>query len=217
MNSSADDENPEERRAADLAAATEARAAELAAGVERRAGDLAAAAQQRADDLNVSTQQRAVDLAAETAAKALALAKALGETLAEIARRLDQYSALGRRSDRIITRLRRLGIALTVSLVLDVILTVVLGLTAFQANGAAATSAQLVQALHAEQLTSCANGNTFRVNQTTIWHDFIGLITMQSAGESAAQAAKTDKLAKTFLAYVATVNHPVDCTALYGK
>jgi hypothetical protein len=217
MSSGENGGDPAEQRAADLAAATEARAAELAAGVERRAGELAAETRLRADDLTASTQQRAVDLAAETAARALALAKALGETLTEIARRLDEYSALGKRSDRIVRRLRGLGIGLLVSLVLDVTLTVVLGLTAFSAHDTASANAQLVQELHAAQLTSCANGNVFREDQDTIWRDFIGLIAKPSPGESPAQAAKTGQLAAQFLDYVSKVNHPVNCTALYGK
>jgi hypothetical protein len=156
------------------------------------------------------------NLAAVTAAKALALVKALGETLAEIGRRLEQYSAFGRRSRQII-----LGLA--VSFALDIIITIVLGLTALAAHGTAAANAQLVQelhaqqvALHTDQLASCANGNTFRSDQDTIWRDFITLITKPAAGEPPAQVAKTNKLAMQFLAYVSTVNHPVNCKALYG-
>jgi hypothetical protein len=166
--------------------------------------------EQRAASLAAETQRKADDLAAETAARALALANALSKTLTAITERLDQYSAFGRRSRKIIT-------ALAVSFALDIILTIVLGLTAFSAHGTASANAQLVQELHAAQLTSCANGNQFRGDQDVIWRDFIGLITKPAAGESPAQVAKTGKLAAQFLAYVATVNHPVNCAALYGK
>lgn len=157
------------------------------------------------------------DVAGQTAARALAVASALGETLGEIARRLDQYSAFGRRSRKII-------IALAVSFTLDVILTVVLGLTAFSAHDTAAANSQLVRdvhaaqvALHSSQLSACANGNVFRKDQNVIWRDFIGLITKPSPAETAAQIAKTSQLAGQFLGYVVKVNHQVNCTALYGK
>lgn len=191
---------------------------------ERLAADLAAETQRKAEDLAEETAATAGSLAEATAAKALALASALSATLTEIARRLDEYSAFGRRSRQIITKLRRINIALAVSLSLDIILTVVLGFTAFSAHGTADSNAQLVQelhvqqtALHAAQLTVCANGNIFRADQDTIWRDFIGLITKPAAGESPAQVAKTNQLAAQFLSYVGSVNHPVNCKALYGK
>lgn len=184
---------------------------------ERRAADLAAEAAARAGALARETALTADNLAEVTAAKAMALASALSEALGEIARRLDQYSAFGRRSRKII-------IALAASFTVDIVLTVVLGFTAFSAHDTASANAQLVQevhaaqvALHAAQLMSCANGNVFRVNQTTIWHDFITLIAKPAAGEPAAQVAKTSALAASFLAHVGVVNHPVNCTALYGK
>ena len=184
---------------------------------ERLAADLAAEADRKASDLAAETTAKADNLAVATAAKAMALAKALSETLAEIASRLDEYSAFGKRSRQIITSLRRMSIGLAVSLVLDIVLTIVLGFTAFSAHDTASTNTQLVQELHAAQLTSCADGNTFRSDQDTIWRDFISLITKPAAGESRAQVAKTDKLAAQFLAYVSTVNHPVNCEALYGQ
>ncbi|HMG64283.1 MAG TPA: hypothetical protein VK599_15160 [Streptosporangiaceae bacterium] len=184
---------------------------------ERRAAVLAAEAERKAADLARETAATADSLAEATAARALALASALSETLGEIARRLDQYSAFGRRSRKII-------VALAVSFALDIVLTVVLGLTAFSAHDTANANAQLVQevhaaqlALHAAQLTVCANGNTFRADQDVIWRDFIGLITKPAPGESPAQVAKTDQLAMGFLGYVGQVNHAVDCKALYGK
>jgi hypothetical protein len=153
--------------------------------------------------------QDAYDRAAETALKALRLAEALGENLAEIARRLGEYSAFGRRSRRVI-------IGLAVSFALDVILTVVLAVVALQTHGTASVNSQQGRELHASQLTACANGNVFRDNQTTIWRDFVAIITKAETGQSAAQVAKSQKLAAQFLAYVTTVNHPVDCAALYG-
>ena len=206
MSSSAGAGDREERRAADLAA-----------GVTARAADLAQETTAKADDLAQETTAKADDLAEVTAGRALALASALSDALAEIGRRLDQYSAFGRRSRRII-------IALAGSFTLDIILTVALGLTAVSAHGTADTNAQLVQGLHtqqaalqAAQLMACANGNVFRDNQTTIWRDFIVIITRAETGQSAAQVAKSEKLAAEFLAYVAKVNHPVNCAALYGK
>lgn len=183
---------------------------------EQRAGDLAAEVEQRAGDLAAETTVKADSLAEETAVKALALAAALDESLTEIGRRLNLYSAFGRRSRRII-------IALAISFALDIILTVALGFTAFQANGTADSNAQLVRevnagqaALHAAQLTACANGNVFRADQTIIWRDFIVIITKASTSPPAQRTA-AEKLAAEFLAYVAGVNHPVNCAAVYGK
>ena len=153
----------------------------------------------------------------ETAAQALALASDLSETLGEIERRLDLYSAFGRRSRQVI-------IALAVSIVLDVTLTIVLSIVAIQAHGTASTNAQLVGELHAQQaalhgaqLTACANGNTFRADQNVIWEDFVHILTTPTPSSTKAQIAQADKLAAQFLAYVATVNHPMNCAALYGK
>lgn len=184
---------------------------------EQRAADLAAGVEQRAEDLAEETAAKAGSLAEETAAKAFALAAALSDTLTEIARRLDQYSAFGKRSRRII-------IALAVSFTLDIILTVVLGLTAFQAHGTAYSNAQLVQELHmqqaglrAAQLEACAGGNTFRADQDIIWQDFIRIATTPAPGSTKAQITAADKIAAQFLAYITIVNRPVNCTALYGK
>jgi hypothetical protein len=130
------------------------------------------------------------------------------------------HNALQRTVDEITgysRRTRRLIWGLIATTVLDIALTVVLGFTVSQANNASTANTQLVKALHTAQLTVCANGNTFRANQTTIWQDFVKIITKPAAGEPAAQIAKANTLAAEFLAYVATVNHPVNCTALYGK
>lgn len=184
---------------------------------EKRAAGLAAQAQQKADELAAETTAKAGDLAEVTAAKAMALASALSQTLTAIAERLDLYSAFGKRSRKII-------IALAVSFTLDIVLTVVLGLTAFSAHDTAAANSQLVRdvhaaqvALHSSQLSACANGNVFRVNQTTIWHDFVGILTTPTATSTKAQVAQADKLAAQFLTYVGQVNHPVNCVKLYGK
>lgn len=156
------------------------------------------------------------DRAVEMAAKALAMVSALAETLTEIARRLDEYSAFGKRSRQVITSLRRMGIALAVSLALDIALTVALGFTALSAHNTAGANTELVQGLHASQLASCANGNTFRADQDIIWQDFIRILTTPTATSTKTQIAAADKLAAQFLAYVTKVNHPVDCAALYG-
>jgi hypothetical protein len=107
-------------------------------------------------------------------------------------------------------RTRKLMWGLAVSIILDITLTVVLGFVSADALSANA-------ALHSSQLVSCANGNIFRTDQDTIWRDFIGLIAKPSAGEPAAQVARTDKLAASFLTYVTRVNHAINCTALYRK
>jgi len=190
--------------------AAEASAAELAAGVESRA-------QARAEELAAETTAKADDLAEETAAKALGLAAALDDTLTQIAGRLDRYAVYGRRSRKII-------IGLAVSFALDVIITIVLGFTAFSAHNTASANAGLVRGLHnaqvqlhAAQLEACSAGNVFRADQDTIWQGFIHIITAKPApGTPESQVKAADKLAAQFLAYVAKVNHPVNCEALYG-
>lgn len=184
---------------------------------ERLAADLAAETQQKADNLAEETRQTAAALAVSVAEKALNLAANLDQTLIKISARLDRYSAFGKRSRQII-------ICLVVSFCLDIILTVVLGFTAFSAHNTADTNAQLVEALHAQQaalhaaqLQACAGGNTFRADQDIIWQDFIRILTTPTPSSTKAQIAQADKVAAQFLKYVATVNHPVDCTALYGK
>lgn len=195
----------------------EQQAAELAAEVTVRADELAAEVTAKADELAAETSAKADALSEETAARAVSLALALSKTLAEIARRLDRYSAFGKRSRKII-------IALMVSFVLDITLTIVLGFTAFTAHSTANTSAPLVQALHtqqaalhAAQLQACAGGNTFRSDQNIIWRDFIRILITPTAASTKAEIEAADKLAAQFLRYVTTVNRPVNCTALYGK
>ena len=121
-------------------------------------------------------------------------------------------------------RTRKLMWALAGSLVLDITLTVVLSIVAFQAHGTASTNAELVQelhmqqsALHAAQLEACAGGNTFRADQDVIWGRFIGILTTPTATSTKAEVAKADKIAAQFLAYISQVNHPVNCAELYGK
>lgn len=134
----------------------------------------------------------------------------LGDKLALVTGRLQAVSASSRGT-------RRLAVGLAASFALDIALTLVLGFTAFSAHDTASANAQLVGELHASQIASCGNGNLFRADQDVIWQDFIGLLTRPAPGETAAQAAKTGKLAAQFLGYVATVNHAIDCAALYGK
>lgn len=112
---------------------------------------------------------------------------------------------------------RRIAIGLAASFTLDIILTVVLGFTAYTASNVAASNASLVTGLHAANVTSCHNGDTFRAAQNTIWKDFVGILAKPSPGETKAQIAKTNELAREFLAYVAKVNHPINCSALYGQ
>jgi hypothetical protein len=188
MNSGATGDSPEERRASDLAAETTAKASELAE----------------------KTAATADDLAEETAARALALASALSTTLGEIARRLNEYSAFGRRSRRII-------IALAVSFALDIILTVVLGYTAFQAHSTADGNARLTQQMHVAQLQSCDGTNKFRAAQDVIWEKFISLATQPAPGEPKAQAERAARIGAQFLAYVKKADTPINCTARYGK
>lgn len=205
-------------KADDLAAEAAAKAGALATEATERAADLARETSARAEELAAETSAKAAGLAIETAAKALELATQLTETLDKIGKRLEEYAVYGRRSRRII-------IALTVSFALDIVLTIVLGFTAFSAHSTASTNASLVSGLHtaqvqlrAAQLEACAGGNTFRADQDIIWEDFIHvLIAKPAAGTPESQIEAADKLAAQFLAYVAKVNHPVNCEALYGN
>ena len=138
-----------EHEASGLAAETAATAGALAAETAATAGALAA-----------ETAATADALAAETAARAFKLASALDATLVTIAGRLDRYAVYGQRSRRII-------IALAVSFALDIILTIILGFTAFSAHSTASTNASLVSGLHTAQVQLRAASSWRRARAVT--------------------------------------------------
>lgn len=107
--------------------------------------------------------------------------------------------------------------ALAVSFALDIILTVVIGITVIHSQDTASAASATASQLHASNLAACASGNTFRADQDKIWAGFIDLIAMPSPGESAARKAEVKTYADNFLKFVRTVNKPNDCAAIYGK
>jgi hypothetical protein len=114
----------------------------------------------------------------------------LGETLDKVAERLQDVAAKGRRT-------RHLAVGLTVSLVLDVVLTVAVTLLSLSALDQGAT-------LHTSQLAACSIGNQSKVEQQQLW----GYLFQLSGG------AKTSAQ-KQFLTFVDKTFEPVNCAQVY--
>jgi hypothetical protein len=112
---------------------------------------------------------------------------------------------------------RRVLIVVSAGLVLDVVLTIVLGLVAgqshdasAQAQGAAARANAAVAQLHATQVSSCEDGNQTRAGEIALWEHIYGL-SVAAAKPTAAERQADERL----LAYVRATFAPRDCARLY--
>lgn len=117
--------------------------------------------------------------------------------LNQVAERLRDVSAAQVKDRAASRKTRHLAVGLTVSIVLDVALTVVVSLLTISALNQGTT-------LHASQLAACAIGNQTRVDEEQLW-DYLFDVT---GGVKTAQE-------KQFLGYVDKTFAAVDCAAVY--
>lgn len=125
----------------------------------------------------------------------------LGQLLDEVSRRLKTVSdaqIVDRASSR---RTRRLALGLAMSIVLDVLLTVVVALLTITSLNQNAT-------LHASQLVSCANSNDTRAEQRRLW---AYILRISAPPKTAAAKAQEQQ----FVAFVNATFAPVNCAAIY--
>jgi hypothetical protein len=170
-----------------------------------------------AEQERLVTESDLADPAAEAARRAVVIADSLTAALGAVSARLGEQDAALEKQSVYGRRSRKIMIALAISFALDIILTIVIGITVIHSQDTASAASATASQLHASNLTACASGNTFRADQDKIWAGFIGLITMPSPGESAARKAEVKTYASNFLTFVRTVNRLNNCTVIYGK
>lgn len=127
------------------------------------------------------------------------LGRALNEVAANLATEREAWqkvAAEGRKT-------RHLTIGLAVSIVFDVVLTVVIAILTVNALDQGST-------LHASQLASCSISNTTRVEQQQLW---VYLFQLSGPPKTAQAKAQEQK----FLAYVDKTFAPVNCAQVYRK
>ena len=110
----------------------------------------------------------------------LQTARDLSDALNAMTRQLGEVKATVRRS-------RRFIIALAVSLVLDVALTIGVSVAAIQANDASGKASATITQLHASNLAACRQANVTRRQDIAIWNQFLA--------DLAPPAARTPKVA----------------------
>ena len=129
-------------------------------------------------------------------------ARALTNALHDMTAELGRVKTTLRRSKRVI-------IAVTAGLLLDVALTVVVSVTAVQAGNASAKANSTVAQLHSTQVSSCRAGNQTRAEEVALWTHLAAL--SATSGRTPAQRKADDQL----LAYIRHTFAPRNCTAVY--
>jgi hypothetical protein len=123
----------------------------------------------------------------------LARMEALGEALNDVSQRLQTVSENARNT-------RRLAVGLTVSLILDVLLTVTVTLLSLSALNQGTV-------LHQSQLTACSLTNQSRAEQRALW----SYLFQQDVRATAKERQREQQL----LQYVDKTFAPENCSALY--
>jgi hypothetical protein len=125
--------------------------------------------------------------------QALPRMEALAGQLTVISERLEAVAGLARRT-------RRLAWALTVSFVLDIVLTILITFLTANALHQAAS-------IHQSQLAACAISNQTRIEQIALWN-YVVQLSSQNPDANKAQLAK-------FEAFVKKTFQPVNCARIY--
>lgn len=102
---------------------------------------------------------------------------------------------------------KKIVIGLAVSLVLDLILTPVIGVTALSAQDTSARLNATVTQLHATQVAACQAGNVTRAAEVQLWEHILALAPPKTPQQR--------KVGASFIAYVKRVFAPRNCQAIY--
>jgi hypothetical protein len=112
---------------------------------------------------------------------------------------------------------------LIVSVALDVTLSVAVLLLSFHQGGiqrqlhaTQGAQAALIRQQHESQLAGCAQANTFRAGQLTVWHHVISISTAPPHETAAQKAARLARLAE-FRVFVGRQYRQISCTRLYKQ
>lgn len=133
----------------------------------------------------------------------LAAARALQQALEGMTKQLAAVKATVRRGKRVI-------IALAVSLVLDVALTIGVTITAAQAHDASARANSTVAQLHATQVNACNAGNQTRAAEIQLWNHIASLTV---GPQTPAAQRKADE---QLLAFVRQTFAAKNCAKIYA-
>ena len=133
----------------------------------------------------------------------LQTARDLSDALNAMTRQLGDVKATVRRS-------RRFIIALAISLVLDVALTIGVTVAAFEANNASGKASATITQLHASNLAACRQTNMNRGQDTAVWNKLLA--------DLAPPKARTRKVRRELSGInklIRIKDSPHDCTAVY--
>ena len=142
--------------------------------------------------------------------QAVTAARNLTRALEDVDAELKRLNAYGRTS-------RHLIAGLAVSLLLDVILTIVVAVFAVQAheaNSRATIAGATASAIHSSQISACQIGNQLRVRQVGLWEHLIA-VSQPPPQETAAQKRQRAKTAAAFLVYVKKTFPRLNCQQVY--
>lgn len=140
------------------------------------------------------------------------LTVALGEMAGQLRvvnERQDKADKRQERTDKFSKRIQRIVLGLVVSLVLDVTLTAIVTVFAFQANTASAQASATIAELHATQIGACEIGNQTLAKQVVLWEHIFQLSTTTRTTPA---ERKTDA---QLLAFIRQTFHARDCPAIY--
>lgn len=110
-------------------------------------------------------------------------------------------------------RRRRQIIALTISLVLDVFLTIGFAALSIQARD----TAEAASKSQASIIASCQAGNEFRLTEGALWNHLLSLPPVGPSNLTPEQQAQQDKLVADFKTYLKTTFAPRDCSNIIKK
>jgi hypothetical protein len=140
--------------------------------------------------------------AAQAQAGVVATAQGLTDALGRMTAELENVRAYAQRSRRVI-------IALAISLVLDVAVTITVGVFAGQVSNATNQASATLTQLHKTQVSACRLGNQSREQEIALWEH------IASVGTTSKTPAKVQREDRALLAYIRRIFSPRDCAAIY--
>lgn len=136
-------------------------------------------------DLSSRTAAESQSPAEEAVRTAKSLADSLSESLLALSDGLKEARVYGSSNRKSILAIRKVTIALVVSLILDVSLTIVIGFLAV-------SQGNTTNQLHSQQVAACLTGNKMRQTVVGIWESNIDTFHNTAAGVAFLNTVKRD-------------------------
>lgn len=133
-----------------------------------------------------------------------ATARALQAALEAMTAQLAQVKTSLRRGKRVVA-------ALVISLLVDVAVTIGVGIAVHQANDASARANATIAQLHSTQVSACRAGNQTRAKEVMLWTHIFDL----SVGSGRPVTAAQRKADEQLLAYIRRTFQAKNCSAVY--